>query len=214
MACAATSGYLQRYNFMRAKPMEVISHLFYRVCVAHRPPGEQLPALRSWTSGPKARVPGQEVAYCAGGPLPDPPLQLEHVLQVLDWLFTEIEITYWPKTPHDDAAAPACYLTRLQCVNAQPLAAGLLHTKHRPYDMLAAIFLCANLMPASAAQAGRLRAHQHKFMHMYLQQSMQFDYLPKDVYQHNTVATTRTHSAPEPLRRQTFVFVPVACACL
>ena len=99
-------------------------------------------------------------------------------------------------------------------MNAQPLAAGLLHTKHRPYDMLAAIFLCANLMPASAAQAGRLRAHQHKFMHMYLQQSMQFDYLPKDVYQHNTVATTRTHSAPEPLRRQTFVFVPVACACL
>lgn len=86
--------------------MEVISHLFYRVCVAQRPAEEQVSALRSWTGGPKARVPGQEVVYSNGTPLADPPLELEHVLQVLDWLFTEVEITYWPETPHDDAAAP------------------------------------------------------------------------------------------------------------
>jgi hypothetical protein len=168
---------------MEAKPMEVISDLYYRVCVASRPAEDQPPALRSWTGGPKARVPGQE-------------LELEHVLQVLDWLFTEVKITYWPNTPHDDAAAPVCYLTRLQCVNAQPLAAGLLHTKHRPYDMLAAVFLCANSMPASAAQTQRLRAHEHRFMQMYLQQSQQFDYLPKDKYHHNSVYTDACVARP------------------
>ena len=176
--------------------MEVISHLFYRLCVAQRPVEEQVPALRSWTGGAKARVPGQEVVYSNGTPLPDPPLELEHVLQVLDWLFTEVEITYWPETPHDDAAAPACYLTRLQCVNAQPLAAGLLHTKHRPYDMLAAVFLCANSMPATEAHARRLRAHEHRFMQMYLQQAQEFDYLPKDKYHHNSLYTDPCVASP------------------
>jgi len=175
MACTQTSGRLDCYNLMQAKPMEVISHLYYRLCVARRPAEDQKPpALRSCTGGPKARVPGQE-------------LELKEVLEVLDWLFTEVQITYWPNTPHDDVAAPVCHLTRLQCVNAQPLAAGLLHTKHRPYDMLAAVFLCANSMPASAAQTQRLRAHEHRFMQMYLQQSQHFDYLPKDKYHHNSV---------------------------
>lgn len=187
MSAASDSGYLQRYNLTEAKPMEVISHLFYRTCVAHMPPDEHTAALRSWTGGPKARVPAQAVEFRDGAALPDPPLELEHVLQVLDWLFTEVKITYWPNTPHDDAGAPVCYLTRLQCVNAQPLAAGLLHTKHRPYDMLAAVFLCANWMPASEAQAQRLRAYEHRFTKMYLQQSKHFDYLAKDVYEHNTV---------------------------
>ena len=76
MPRARPSGYLERYNLMRAKPMEVISHLFYRLCVAHRPVEEQVPALRSWTGGAKARVPGQEVLYSNGTPLPDPPLEL------------------------------------------------------------------------------------------------------------------------------------------
>lgn len=44
MACVWTSGYVERYNIMQVKPMEVISHLYYRLCVA--------------TGGPKARVPG------------------------------------------------------------------------------------------------------------------------------------------------------------
>jgi hypothetical protein len=196
MACTATSGYLERYNLMQAKPMEVISHLYYRLCVASRPAEDQQPALRSWTGGPKARVPEQELVYCNGAPLPDPPLELAHVLQVLDWLFTEVQITYWPNTPHDDAGAPACYLTRLQCVNAQPLAAGLLHTKHRPYDMLAAVFLCANSMPASPAQTQRLRAHEHRFMQMYLNQSQEFDYLPKDRYNHNSVYSDASVARP------------------
>ena len=192
------SGYLERYNLTRAKPMEVILHLFYRMCVAQSQSDEQVLGVRSWTGGAKARVPGQELVYSDGAPLPDPPLELEHVLQVLDWLFTEVKITYWPETPHDDNAGPACYLTRLQCVNAQPLAAGLLHTKHRPYDMLAAVFLCANSMPATEAQAHRLRAHEHRFMQMYLQQAQEFDYLPKDKYHHNSVWSNRV--APGPAR--------------
>jgi hypothetical protein len=178
--------------------MEVISHLYHRVCVAYLPADKQEPTLRCSTGGPHARVPGQEVEYRCGVPLPDPPLELAHVLQVLDWLFTEVEITYWPESAHDDAVAPACYLTRLQCVNAQPLAAGLLHTKHRPYDMLAAVFLCANSMPASGVQARRLRAYEHKFMQMYLQQSEQFDYLSKDTFQHNSAHTEP--STPKPAR--------------
>jgi hypothetical protein len=195
---------LERYNLMQAKPMEVISHLYYQLCVASRPVEDQQPALRSWTGGPQARVPGQE-------------LELEYVLQVLDWLFTQVKITYWPDTPHDDAAAPVCYLTRLQCVNAQPLAAGLLHTKHRPYDMLAAVFLCANCMPASEAQAQRLRAHQRRFTQMYLQQSMNFDYLPKDIYKHDAMHTSPptarpAYSAPETQRFVTLACFPVACS--
>ena len=88
-----------------------------------RQPGMHVPEQAPGLLG--MRVPGQGPVHSEGAPLPDPPLELEHVLQVLDWLFTEVKITYWPETPHDDAAAPACYLTRLQCVNAQPLAAGL-----------------------------------------------------------------------------------------
>lgn len=153
--------------------------------------------------------------HCDGALLPDPPLELEHVLQVLNWLFTEVKTTYWPDTPHDDAAAPVRYLTRLQCVNAQPLAAGLLHTKHRPYDMLAAVFLCANFMSASQAQTQRLRAHKHHFMQMYLQQSMEFDYLPKDIYKNNAGCTSApvarpAYSAPETQCFRMLACVPVA----
>lgn len=59
--------------------------------------------------------------------------------------------------------------------------------------MLAALFLCADFMPASEAQTLRLRAHKHKFMQMYLKQSMNFNYLAKDVYAHNTCA--RVHNS-------------------
>ena len=42
--------------------MEVISHLYYRMCEEQLPAEERLDAMRSWTGGPKARVPAQRVA--------------------------------------------------------------------------------------------------------------------------------------------------------
>ena len=91
------------------------------------------------------------------------------------------------------------YLTRLQCVNAQPIAAGLRNTKHRPYDMLAAVFLCADCMRASDAQKQKLRGYEHIFMQMYLNQSTEFDYQRKDIFSHNRVDAGVEHPPLSPL---------------
>ena len=57
-------------------------------------------------------------------------------------------------------------------------------TRHRPYDMLAAIFMCASTMPATKQQEKQLCAFRDKFAHMYLNASQNFDYQDKDVYTH------------------------------
>ena len=196
--------FLARYNDMDAKPMEVISHLYYRMCVAQLPVHERLDAMRSWTGGLKARVPDQSVAYV--NPPADPPLKLGHVLEVLDWLFAEVKVVRGADIPPElshlhhllESDRPQ-YLTRLQCVNAQPIAAGLRNTKHRPYDMLAAVFLCSEFMHASDSQRQKLRAHEHVFKQMYLQQSTQFDYQSKDVFAHNHVTVGRSAPLDQPL---------------
>ena len=74
---------------------------------------------------------------------------------------------------------------------AQPIAAGWKHTKHRPFDMLAAIFLCADFMQGTEEEKLLLMSYQHTFMLMYINLSMVFDYLPKDVYANNRVAPKR-----------------------
>ena len=199
MARAHTINYqnpfLARYDDMDAKPMEVISHLYYRMCVEQLPAYERVDAMRSWTGGPKARVPDQRVAFM--NPPADPPLELRHVLEVLDWLFAEVRVvsgSAGSEVPAEmshfhhllESDRPQ-YLTRLQCVNAQPIAAGLRNTKHRPYDMLAAVFLCADCMRASDAQKQKLRGFEQIFMQMYLNQSTEFDYQKKDIFSHNRV---------------------------
>jgi len=169
-----------------AKPMEVIQHLHYRVCMRQLPSDyahEQFDAMRSWTGGPEARVPQQQVFNM------DPPLELQHILEVFEWLFTEIQIVQDTRLPKylaglDHRDQPR-YLNRLQCVNAQPIAAGFKNTKHRPYDMLAAIFLCADFMPGTNEQKQKLAGYKHTFMQMYLEQSTHFDYMHKDVCAHN-----------------------------
>ena len=199
--------FLARYDDMDAKPMEVISHLYYRMCVAELPAYEQVDGMRSWTGGPKARVPAQSVAYV--NPAVDPPLALAHVLEVLDWLFAEVpvvsgtdippEMTHFWWNRHLLQSERPQYLTRLQCVNAQPIAAGLRNTKHRPYDMLAAVFLCADCMRASDAQKQKLRGYEHIFMQMYLNQSTEFDYQRKDIFSHNRVDAGVEHPPLSPL---------------
>ena len=85
----------------------------------------------------------------------------------------------------------------MQCVNAQAITAGFRHTKHRPFDMLAAIFMCADFMQGSAAQKRKLRKYQHKFIQMYINLSQEFDYRRKDVYAHNRLQQddyTHTHT--------------------
>ena len=184
---------------MDPKPMAVIQQLYYRLCV------EQLPhyttADHTTKKGQKSRsgyanlrnihsrrddalaaVLKQQVASNNAYPR----LKPEDVLQVLQWLFTEIMI--FPE-PADRARyqnlAPIDrprYLNRLQCVNAQPIAAGSRNTKHRPYDMLAAIFLCADFMPQTDDQSNRFFAYKYRFKQMYLEQSTHFDYLHKDVF--------------------------------
>ena len=130
-------------------------------------------------------------------PPADAPLELGHVLEVLDWLFAEVRVvsgSAGSEVPAEmshfhhllESDRPQ-YLTRLQCVNAQPIAAGLRNTKHRPYDMLAAVFLCADCMRASDAQKQKLRGYEHIFMQMYLNQSTEFDYQRKDIFSHNRV---------------------------
>ena len=182
--------YLVRYDHMHAKPMEVIHHLYYRMCVRQLPADythEQLDAVRSWTGGPKARVPKQEVPF--SDPPTDPPLELKHVLEVLEWLFTEMRVeqvyNVAPSYSHLSERDKPRFLNRLQCVNAQPIAAGFRNTKHRPYDMLAAIFLCADFMLGTDEQRRQLTGYKHTFMQMYLEQSTHFDYVDKDVYAHN-----------------------------
>ena len=184
-----SNPFLARYDDMDAKPMEVISHLYYRMCVEQLPAYERVDAMRSWTGGPKARVPDQGGAYV--NPPADPPLDLGHVLKALDWLFAEVRVVSGSEIPAEmthllESERPQ-YLTRLQCVNAQPIAAGLRNTKHRPYDMLAAVFLCADCMSASDAQKQKLRGYEHIFMQMYLNQSTEFDYQRKDIFSHNRV---------------------------
>lgn len=182
-----TNSFTDRYNLMHeAKPMEVIHHLYSRMCARQLPldyTHEPFNGIRSWAGGPKSRVPQQKVSSM------DPPLELQHVLEVFEWLFTEMQIVQDMRLPSDlprlnDRDQP-CYLNRLQCVNAQPIAAGFKNTKHRPYDMLAAIFLCADFMPATNEQKHKLAAYKHTFMQMYLEQSTHFDYMHKDVYAHN-----------------------------
>ena len=133
----------------------------------------------------------------------DPPLALAHVLEVLDWLFAEVPVVSGSEVPpemtHLLQSERPQYLTRLQCVNAQPIAAGLRNTKHRPYDMLAAVFLCSEFMHASDGQMQKLRAHEHVFKQMYLQQSTQFDYQRKDVFAHNHVTVGRSAPLDQPL---------------
>ena len=182
--------YLVRYDHMHAKPMEVIHHLYYRMCVRQLPADythKQLDAIRSWTGGPKARVPKQEVPFI--DPPTDPPLELKHVLEVLEWLFTEMRVeqvyNVAPSYSHLSERDKPRFLNRLQCVNAQPIAAGFRNTKHRPYDMLAAIFLCADFMLGTDEQRRQLTGYKHTFMQMYLEQSTHFDYADKDVYAHN-----------------------------
>ena len=196
--------FLARYDDMDAKPMEVISHLYYRMCVEQLPAYERVDAMRSWTGGPKARVPDQRVAFI--NPPADPPLELGHVLEVLDWLFAEVRVvsgSAGSEVPSEfshllESDRPQ-YLTRLQCVNAQPIAAGLRNTKHRPYDMLAAVFLCADCMRASDAQKQKLRGYEHIFMQMYLNQSTEFDYQRKDIFIHNRVYAGVEHQPLSPL---------------
>lgn len=177
---AADNPYMVRYRRMQAKPMEVISHLYYRMCVRQLPAEDRLDAMRSWTGGARARVPAQRREYV--DPAADPPLTLEHVLEVMEWLFTEMQ------TDPDAQVSDACYLNRLQCVNAQAIAAGWRNTKHRPFDMLAAVFLCADWMPGTAEEKRRLRGYEHTFMQMYVNVSQVFDYRGKDVYAHDRVA--------------------------
>ena len=62
-------------------------------------------------------------------------------------------------------------------------------TRHRPYDMLAAIFLCASTMPATPEQKKQLRVYRDKFAHMYLNAGQNFDYQDKDVYTHIQTST-------------------------
>ena len=196
--------FLARYDDMDAKPMEVISHLYYRMCVEQLPAYERVDAMRSWTGGPKARVPDQRVAYV--NPPADPPLELGHVLEVLDWLFAEVRVVSGsagsegpPEFSHLLESDRPQYLTRLQCVNAQSIAVGLRNTKHRPYDMLAAVFLCADCMSASDAQKQKLRGYEHIFMQMYLNQSTEFDYQRKDIFSHNRVDAGVEHPPLSPL---------------
>ena len=93
-ALSAENPYTIRYEEMLEEdgctPMEVISHLYYRMCVKMLPVEDRLAAMRSWTGGPKARVPAQRVEYV--DPAADPPLKLKHVLEVLEWLYTEMDM--------------------------------------------------------------------------------------------------------------------------
>ena len=111
----------------------------------------------------------------------------------MKWLFTEIRIldedTEASKEstqlrPEDQPR----YLNRLQCVNAQAVAVGHKNTKHRPYDMLAPIFLCADFMRGTQREKDALKARQYTFMQMYLEQCTHFDYTAKDVFWHDHVA--------------------------
>ena len=175
------------YNLDEAKPMEVIAHLYYRVFVRVLPLYDIRVTnmggvnartldqqLRSWTGCKHARIPGQEVPE---GEI-DPPLKLKHVIEVLTWLFAEIVLPYEPYESN------ATYLCRLQTVNAQQVVKGHRHTKHRPYDMLMAIFAAAHFMEGTREDKNQLGGYFHKFMYMYLAQSADFDYVPKDVYKH------------------------------
>ena len=106
---------------------------------------------------------------------------LKDVLEVLEWLFEEVQTSpdtnpYVPNTK--------CFLCRIQCVNAQQVVRGLKNTKHRPYDMLAAVFAAAHFMHGNEEERARLEVHFKKFARMYLDQCKTFDYQAKDFYEH------------------------------
>jgi len=50
--------------------------------------------------------------------------------------------------------------------------------------MLMAIFAAAHFMEGTREDKNQLGGYFHKFMYMYLAQSADFDYVPKDVYKH------------------------------
>ena len=180
--------YLTVYN-SGTSVMKVITQLYYEMFVLWK---VTLPALHErsvegmqhtrrlsmWTGGRGARHPAQPYMNSVA---PAPPLTIRHVLEVMDWLFEEVITGTMGKNSLKDR----CYLTRLHAVDAQQTAVlKLKHTKHRPYDMLAAIFLAASAMPATEEQKSKLRHYRYMFMHMYLTTSADFDYQDKDVYQH------------------------------
>lgn len=166
----------------------VISQLFYTTYVEMLPNyqiGSQSiksieHLLRSWTGGRSSRISTQPMYTEDMDVIPDPKLCLKDVLEVLDWLFEEVQMC--PDTnPH---ATDKCFLCRLQCVNAQQVVRGFKHTKHRPYDMLAAVFSAAHFMDGKKEEYARLKVHFQKFARMYLDQCKTFDYQVKDVYEH------------------------------
>lgn len=187
--------FVQIYDRDEAKPMEVIAHLYYRVFVhvlplydikitnMHGVNARSLdPQLRAWTGCRHARIPSQRVAQ---GEM-DPPLQLKHIIEVLTWLFEDMKIA----PDYNPYEANITYLCRLQTVNAQQVVKGYKHTKHRPYDMLMAIFAAAHFMQGTQEERNSLGNYYHQFMYMYLAQSAEFDYVAKDVYQHEPKIAT------------------------
>ena len=180
--------FLKIYNSSDAHIIAVISHLFYRTYVEmlpdHQIGSQSIKSiehlLRSWTGGRFSHISTQPIAYTEDMDLkPDPELCSIHVLEVLDWLFEEVQMC-----PDTNPHATKCFLCRLQCVNAQQVVRGLKNTKHRPYDMLAAVFAAAHFMRGNKEERARLEVHFKKFSRMYLDQCKTFDYQVKDVYEH------------------------------
>ena len=186
--------FLKIYNSTDAHIGAVISHLFYRIFVKMLPdyqigskPIQSIQHLaRTWVGGFHSRVPKQPILHTIlhqtdtelTEPLPDPELCLEDVLTVLDWLFEDI-----PMSTDANPYARKCFLCRVQCVNAQQVARGFVHTKHRRYDMLLAIFANASCMHGSQKKHKKLKQYFKKFAKMYLFQCENFDYRPQDFYQ-------------------------------
>jgi hypothetical protein len=192
----------------------VISQLFYRTFVKMLPdyqigskPIKSIKhLLRNWTGGRHSRISKQPIVYILSeGDIdskpdqdpefelkPDPELCLKDVLEVLDWLFEEVQMS----PDQNPYATNVCFLCRIQCVNAAQVVRGFKHTKHRPYDMVMAVFAAAHFMNGSEEEdkeedkqeeesnLARLEEHFKKFARMYLDQCKTFDYQAKDVYKH------------------------------
>ena len=174
--------FLKIYHSTDAHINAVISHLFYRTFVkmlpdyqiGSKPINSIEHLLRTWVGGHSSRISNQEDMELH----PDPELCLVHVLEILDWLLEEVQLSPGTNPYYTDK----CFLSRIQCVNAQQVRRGFQHTKHRPYDMVMAVFAAANCMAGSEEEHGRLKVHFEKFAKMYLFQCGVFDYLPQDVY--------------------------------
>ena len=180
--------FLKIYSSTDAHINAVISHLFYRTFVKMLPdyqigskPIKSIEhLLRNWTGGRHSRILKQPIVYTGDMDLkPDPELCLKDVLEVLDWLFEEVQMSP-DKNPY---ATNVCFLCRIQCVNAAQIARGFKNTKHRPYDMLLAIFANACCMNGSQEEHEKLKQYFKKFAKMYLFQCKIFDYRPQDFYQ-------------------------------